>query len=313
MKKWLVGGVLILILFLLGCQFFIPPKMVITKSIVASANQNAVFRFLSNDSNWKKWWPNAAGSLEAGATLRSGNLRFQKKAAGFNSFEIAITNDKTTRNSTLNLLAIGTDSLQLVWSTTLETANNPFEKINLYFEARKIKNSLEPALLALRSHIGQVKNLYGFDIRAEKIKIEFMVSTRRTFPRYPTTDDIYGMIRAIEKHIAQQKAKIEHPPIMHISAEDSINFDVLVAIPVERQLPDSGIFQSKKMLRNGNMLVTETSGSRYMAESALKQIDNFAFDHQLRSIALPFQSFLTDRTLEADTSKWKTLIGYPVL
>lgn len=281
--------------------------------MVIPANQHALFRFLDNDNNWRKWWP-GAGDRHTAAGLKTGNYWFKKKFTGFNSFDIAINGDNMSQNSSLNLVMKGHDSVNLAWTTTLEPASNPFDKIRKYFvQAGKIRHCIRDLLSALASHAGQVKNLYGFDIRPGKVNMEYMVSVRQSIPHYPETPEIYRLIDTINQFIQTKKGTVEHPPIMNISRAANGSYDLLVAIPVKEQIIGSGMFQSKKMLRNGNLLVTEVFGGREIIDSALHQIDRYALDHQYRNIALPFRSFLTDRRLESDSSKWRTLIGYPIL
>ena len=311
MKKWLIGGV---ILFLLGCQFLIPKEVNVSKTIVANANLNAVFRFLGNDSNWATWWPATKSDPRTPGRFQLGKYSFRKNQTRYNAFGIEIINKEKKNNSTLNLLPVGYDSVQIVWTTSLKAGgNNPFSKILFFFEVRNLRKSFQTILSALDIHVSKVKNLYGFDIRPERIQVEHTASTRKTLPRFPTNDDVYALIRSIENLIAKQQLKVEGLPVFHIRAEDSVNYDLLVAIPVDKPITDSGEFKAKKLLRNGKILVTEFNGSWDMSKKALKAMETFAIDHHFRNIALPYQIFLNDRTVEKDTAKWKTRLSYPVL
>ena len=313
MKKWLIVGASLLVLFLVACQVLIPKNMVVSRSITTNANLNALVRFLSTDTNWKKWWPNDESNKKATDILSLGGRQFSKSEAGYHSFGISIHMDGQVEKSLLNLFSVGYDSLKIIWSATLHSANNPISKIELFLRARQISNSFKTVLEALNSYASKVKNLYGFDIRRDKIQMEFLVSIRKTISRYPTTNDIYDMIRSIERHIATKPVKTEHLPIMHIEAKDSVNYDVLVAVPIDREIPDSGIFITKKILRNGNILVVEMTGGNYTVQQALKQIDTYASDHRLTNVAIPYQSFMVDRTVVTDSTKWRTLIAYPII
>lgn len=313
MKKWLIGGSAILILFLIVCQVILPQTIIVKKSMTANVNLNGAFRFLSNDTNWKKWWPQlTATGKDSMIRFESGGYRFTKKKVGYNSFTIAVQKNGKVYNSLLLLLSTGTDSTQLDWSTTLHSDHNdPFAKISLFLKSRNLRITLDRVLNTMAKYISKVRHIYGINIKEEKIKIEFMVSTRMSYSHYPTTEDVYKMIGKIKKHMKSQNAEQEDFPIFHISATGGNDYELLVAIPVTKQLPDSGIFSTKKMLKNGNMLVTEITGGNYHVDSVIKQMDKYAFDHQYRNIALPFQSFITDRTKVTDSSKWLTRIGYP--
>jgi hypothetical protein len=314
MKKWLIRVVFVFILFLIGSYFFIPKKIFVTKSITANANQTGVYRFLSDESNWQKWWPGSSSiNKDAENVFESGGYRFKKTKLLYNSFEISIEKDKSIDSSLLHIFLPGNDSIKIEWNATINTGTNPFSKIRHYFKAKQLSNSLAVILTALQKHISNVKHIYGVDIKKEKVKIEYLVSTKKSFGRYPTTEDIYEMINQIKKNIIREQAKEEDYPMLNIKASDSTHFEAQVAIPVNKKLPDTDIFSTKRMLKNGNILVAEISGGKNKTDSAMKKFDLYVSDYQYSNIAIPFHSLVTDRMKEPDTSKWMTRIYYPVM
>lgn len=315
MKKWLIGVFAIVILFLISCQIFIPQNITITKSVIAKANLNGVYRFLSSDSNWIKWWPEkfSTSGWSAMALPESGGFQFIKTKLGYNSIEIAIKKDKKTTPSLLHFISYDKDSIKIEWSTTMHSSNNPLSKIIHYLDSRNLSRRLASILAAMQNHISQVKHIYGVDIRKEKIKLEFLVSRRIKISHYPTNEDIYGLINEIKKHLEQKEVKEEADPIFNIEASDDNDFLLLVAVPVSKPLKDKGSFKTLKLLKNGDILVAEVNGDQAAVDTALKQMKIYAVDHQHLNVALPYQIFLTDRTKVADTSKWLTRISYPYI
>lgn len=314
MKKWIIGLAFIFLLLLLCSYFFIPQKIVVTRSVTANANQAGVYRFLNDESNWPKWWP-ASSFFDKGSetVFQSGGYRFKKTKPLYNAFEITINKDKRTDSSFLYIFSLGSDSTKIEWNAVINTGTNPFSKIHHYFKAKQLSNSLSAILNALQKHISNVKHIYGIDIKKEKVKIEYLVSTKKYFGSYPATGEIYEMISQIKKYILREQAKEDGYPMLHISASDSKHFVAQVAIPVNRKLPDYGIFSSKRMLKNGDILVAEITGGKNTLDSALTQIDIYSSDHRYNNIAIPFQSLVTDRTIETDTTKWVTRIYYPIM
>ena len=313
MKKWIIGACSILLLLFISSYFFIPGKIIVTRSITANANQTGVFRFLTDESNWQKWWPDSSSVIVDRQTVfESGGYHFEKTKMLYNSFEITIEKDHCTDSSLLHIFSLGKDSIKIEWNTIINTGRNPFSRILRYFKAQKIGNSLEVILTAMQKHISNVKNIYGIDIRKEKVKIEFLFSTKKSFSHYPTTREIYEMINQIKKYIIRLQAKEEEYPMLHINTSDSSHFEAQVAIPVNKQLANTDIFTLKKMLKFGNIIVAEITGGKNTADSAMKQIELYVSDHQYNNIALPFQSLVTDRMKVTDTSKWLTRIYYPI-
>ncbi len=314
MKKWFIVAFFLFLLFLISTYFIIPAKILVTKSITANANHAGVYRFLTDESNWKKWWPDSS-SINNGAetVFESGGYKFKKTITGYNMFGIIIEKDKAADSSFLHLFSLGNDSIKIEWNATINSASNPLAKIRNYFKAKEVGKKIEVILTAMQKYISSVKHIYGIEIKQEKMKIDLMVSIKKSFDRYPTTEDIYIEMGQIRKYIAQAQAIENDYPVLNISTPDSTHFELVVAIPVNKQVPDSGIFTERRMLKNGNLLVAEVTGGKNTVDSALKQMYIYARDHQVLNVAIPFQSFLTDRMKVADTSKWVTRIGYPIL
>ena len=192
MKKWIIVAFSLFLLFLIGVYFFIPGKIVVTRSITANANQSGVYRFLTDESNWSKWWPGSSSTdKDADTVFESGGYRFKKTIHGYNSFGIIIEKDKIPIAAFYIIFSPGNDSIKIEWNTTINTGSNPFSKIRQYFKAKNLSKTLEVILTAMQKHISNVKNIYGIDIKKEKVKIEFLVSTKKSFDHYPTTEDIY--------------------------------------------------------------------------------------------------------------------------
>ncbi len=62
----------------------------------------------------------------------------------------------------------------------------------------------------------------------------------------------------------------------------------------------------------GKILSTEIKGGEYAVETGFKELSNYISDNQLTSPAIPFQSLVTNRVMEPDTSKWITKLYYPI-
>ncbi len=313
MKKWLISLLVIIALFLMGSYFFIPATIVIRKSITTNSNQQAVFRFLSNEANWSKWWPGKLSNDKAKTTLASGNYQFKPGTIFYNSFQVLIEKGNQSDTSFLHLLPLSIDSTILDWSVSINTGNDPITKFRQYLHAKELSADLNTILIALQSYIGDTENVYGLAIRREKVMVENLITTKKSFSYYPKPEDIYAMINETKNYILLKQAKEEDYPMLNISASDSTYFEVRVAIPIDKVLPNTEQFSSKKMLKQGNILVAEIKGGKNAFDSAMKKIDLYVGDYRLNNIALPFQSLITDRSKEADSSKWVTRIYYPII
>jgi len=82
---------------------------------------------------------------------------------------------------------------------------------------------------------------------------------------------------------------------------------------VDRRLPDAGEIHYKWMLGGGNILITEVKGGPGEIKKAYEQITHYVTDYKRLAPAIPFESMVTDRTVEKDSSQWITRIYYPVI
>jgi hypothetical protein len=314
MKKWLIGSFIILVLLFLAVSYlFIPQKIFISKAIISNSNDAGVFRFLSNKNNWQKWWPGKAINNTLGPIQEFKGYHFKLDGIQYNALRILIEKNEHTDSSLLYLQPIGADSVNIVWSLSLHTGNNPFYKIDRYFKAKNLRNNLTEILTALQPFISDARSIYGLDIKKEKVKVEFLVSTRKVYPHYPETNEIYEMINEIKSYISKHQASEDDYPMLNIKAVDSANFEAQVGIPVNKEVPSTDRLFLKQMLKNGDILTAEVKGGKNTCDSAMKKVGLFVKDHRFLSVALPFQSLITDRTKEKDTSNWVTKIYYPVV
>ena len=66
------------------------------------------------------------------------------------------------------------------------------------------------------------------------------------------------------------------------------------------------------MLFNGNNLSTEIKGGPFAINKAYAQLNNYIIENQRTLAVAPFEFLVTDRLKEPDTSKWITILNYPV-
>ena len=67
------------------------------------------------------------------------------------------------------------------------------------------------------------------------------------------------------------------------------------------------------MLGGGNILITEVKGDNKEIQKAYTQIQHYISDYKRIAPAIPFESLVTDRRKQPDSSQWVTKIYYPVM
>jgi len=99
--------------------------------------------------------------------------------------------------------------------------------------------------------------------------------------------------------------------MLNVYADNPGRYQVMVAIPTKSDLPSESGFQLKKMVL-GNILVAEVKGGPATVRLGEENLQNYVDDYHKISPAIPYQSLITNRMAESDTTKWITKLYYPV-
>src|SRR5206468_2086028 len=100
-------------------------------------------------------------------------------------------------------------------------------------------------------------------------------------------------------------------PMYNVTALEKDTVRLMVALPVNKFLPQTNSVIPVKMVQ-GNFLATQVTGGEYTVRNALATIQNFMADNNKTPMAIPFSYLITNRVDEPDTSKWVTKIYMPV-
>jgi len=314
MKKWLVIILVILVCFIAFVYFFIPNTMLISQDISIKANREGLYRNLSDEKNWGKWWP---GDKTAQTGSTNNDLLYNNDVYSIEDRTtlsiIVLIHTSQEVKTELTIVSKNIDSSELIWQASVPTTYNPLKRLKIYFKTKKIRNDIAALLKKMQSFFSETKNVYGYDIRHELVKDSTLVSTYSESKSYPSTEFIYDLIDQLKKYISSNAATETGFPMLNINRKDSINYVTRVAIPVDKKLPTSGNISYKWMLGGGNIFVVDVQGGPFSINKAFEQLENYVQDHRRTPPAIPFQSLVTDRRKVADTSKWVTRIYYPVM
>lgn len=312
MKKGLLISIVIVALALGAIYLFIPSTLKISQTIRIEANKEGLYRKLSQSAAWGEWWPGAKTPDESGAWVLDGGL-FQPLEQKMLSLSILLKEGDVEATADLTLIAIKTDSCLLHIETAFPATGNPFSRVANYLKAVKIRDHFSAMLNAINSQYSKVGNLYGYDIRKEKVVDSNLVYTSATSKGLPAIDQVYSMVSKLKAYIQTQQATETGHPMLNVFTTDSLNYEVRVAIPVDRRLPDAGDIHYKWMLGGGNILITEVKGGPAEIKKAYTEVNHYVADYKRIAPAIPFESLVTDRSAEKDSTKWITRIYYPVI
>jgi hypothetical protein len=209
------------------------------------------------------------------------------------------------------LLSLKRDSLAVLWESELTGGWNPANRLSQYGFALQMKKSMITILDSFAAFMNKPENVYGTHIAVAKIPDSVLVSTKRIFPQYPTDDEVYELLHQLTSYIDKYQVKQNGQPMLHISENDEGKYQTQVAIPIEKDVPETANIKMKYM-PIGNTLLAEVSGGHYCINKGLEALHEYKTDFAFISPAIPFQYLITNRMEEKDTSKWITRLYYPV-
>lgn len=314
MKKLLLIIFVLIPLIFAGIYIFIPGKINFGKIIYINANRNITSRYIGEETNWIQWWPSDSEHVlspkeNKGISYTYKDFEYTITRKALEGTSILITHDGSAINSFLHLIALKPDSVVVEWKGELPATNNPINRIKNYLLATEVKKNISEILQNAKIFLEKTESVYGISIVQQQVKDTLLISTRLTSNNYPSTAEIYNLITSLREYIFSNGATETNSPMLNITKDST--YKIMVAIPINHAIPPTEKFLLKKMVP-GKILVTEVTGGTYTADQALRQLTMYMEDNRLVSPAIPFQSLVTERSKEPDTTKWVTKIYFPV-
>ena len=303
MKRFFLFLLIIVILSISLIYFFIPNNLIVSKLIVVDCTPNGAYRCISDENNWeKKWLKNGSVVTKENSFNYSINKRLN------NGADLLI--NKFPAN--INLIAKGTDSTALQLVCYIETSNNPVTKIMRYNEAVAMKKSMDTVTANMRAFLENVANVYGTMITKMPVTDSFLIAKKYTTNTLPTNEELYNIIAQLKKYIVKNGAAEVNSPMYNVTDVANNQFQVMVAVPINKALAGEGDFFPRKMV-DGRFMVAEIHGGNYTVNKASETMKSFFEDYHKILVAMPFQHLITDRMAEPDTLKWITKLYWPVV
>lgn len=315
MKIWVLGLLVLLGVVLIGIYVFIPSTIILKTNQHLKINSRSFSRNITDEKKWHHWWPQGnSGMREGGVKYFQFNQRkywiIEKKLT---SIMLLAQLEKDSLRTELFFIPVNEDSITLSWVGITKMPLNPIKRVNAFFATQSLRNEMDSILQSLQTFYTNNENLYEVPIKNEGVLDSVLISTTTITKQYPAVKDIYVLVSNLEQFAKKNGAKPSGVPMLHVSTTDSLNYFTRVALPVDKKLNSEGAIEYKWMLGGGDILVAEVKGGPYSINKGFKEMEHYVQDHRLTAPAIPFQSLVTDRRKERDTSKWITRLNWPVM
>ena len=310
MKKLLLPLFIFFALLITGYYLFFPAKIHFKKTMYAQTSPNSAVRYLLNEKNWHSWWPVSINNPND-SIFPFKDFEYAVNWKMISGDSILIESKDVFVRSLINVFPISKDSVGFQWEGEAQSEASLFNRIHNYYNQKKLQGNADAIFKALKNHLENDEKVYGIKIERRMVVDTLLISTKKIFASYPTVEQVYELVNDLKKYINVNAALQTNPPMLHV-VQDSSMFKTMVAIPINKTLQNTERFIIKKMIA-GKILISEIKGGSENAEATIKKLELYMDDYHLTSPAISFQSLVTDRQVEKDSSKWITKIYYPIM
>lgn len=308
MKKLLIALIFLLAVGTVCIYVFIPKKITVSHTVDVKVNDRWAFQYLSNKNEWKKWWP---GTISDTSLVYNGQV-FTIDSLYYNSLTVNVTHNGSSTHTKIIIIPSQVTEVHIGWVTEINGDLNPLSRLKQYQNAVLLKQSINTILDKYSKWLEIPENIYGFKVIPSKIVDTVLITKMVQFRnQYPTPFQIDSLLKILRNHISKFDASEDGYPMMHVINNHPGLYDAQVAIPINKEIPETKDLKIKRMFP-GNVLVTRFKGGPYTISKAYEACDNYKNDNQRVFAAIPFQSMITDRVKEPDTTKWETIVNFPV-
>lgn len=303
-KKVLIILVLTAVIF---C--FIPSKIKFNYDVTIEASDAVTSKFLTNQKNWDKWWP---GTKISAMHYRYNDIDFTIDKLINSGAELTLQKGKLNLNCTINYLLINEGEVKITWNVIKKSGTGSIPPLIDNFKLPGIQKQIEAISKHLKLFLEDERNAYGYKIYLKGAKDTVLITSTTLSNTYPSIPEIYTIIGDLKKQAKDKGVKETNYPIMNITKINEKQYQVTVAVPINRSFTPSAKTAINYIPKGGNLLAADVKGGSNTVKDALAQIKVYMKDHRLISVAMSFESLITDRSAEKDTSKWVTKVYYPI-
>lgn len=302
MKKWLFAAAGAVVLLLCFVYLFIPSPLSVVVVMPAKCNVDATDRLFRDAAYRSRWWPDD----------RNGEFRFAITGLYRRMIEVKIDDGHLSIPSRLSVFPkVRIDSSVLQWEMKLSSPLNPVRRIERYREVSRIAAEMNSILARIKANLEDQQKVYGVSIVETTTTDSVLVEKLEVLHQSPADSDVYALAEKLKRFIANQGAHVTGYPMFNVTREMKGTFEFRVALPIDKEINSADGFQCKRLV-HGKYLESEVRGGDGAVKSAMAQMRNYISDYQRTVMAIPFQSLVTDRRKEADTSMWLTRLYFPI-
>lgn len=294
---------LFLALSLVSIYIFIPSPIRISKQIKIKVPGENLYILMSNENNWKQW-------LKGDSANSGFNYTFIRKNYPIIFIEASQSNKKIPIE--IQIKEVGKpDSTSIFWRSEVHAGITPWSRVLCYLKARELKNDFSEQLTKLTDYTKITRYIYGINIDETIVKDTIIATLTRYGHGQPSNAMICMLTQDLRQQIKSAGLTITDSSMSLVQPAGEGKFKLMVGFPVNTTPVLKSNLVFKKMIP-GKLLTGTVYGGPASVRTAHEKMRQYIMDHGREEVALPYETTVVNRCIEADTSRWITKLCYPV-
>ena len=302
MKKWLIAAGGVVVLLLIYVYVFIGQTRSVVLVMPAKSNVEGADRMLRDTGNRSGCWPDE----------KDRGVRYTVTGLFRRMVELTIEDGQFSLRGRLSVFPnVRIDSSVLQLEVFFPTSLNLVSRLRLDGEVKWIQAVGSVFLNRLKSNLEDQQKVYGLSIRETSTADSMLVERQQVFEQYPSDSAIYVLVGKLQQFVRSHGGHETGYPMFNVTERVGGTLEVRVALPTDKEMKSDRDVVWRQLI-HGKYLEADVRGGDGAVRTAMRQMRNYISDYQRTMMAIPFQSLVTDRRMEIDTTKWLTKIYFPI-
>lgn len=309
--------------------FFLPSSYKIERSILVKADASRIMSQVIDLKKWDFWSPWKPQDTAAIYTYNDTvgiNAFMEWKGEIVGSGKLRITGVDTGKNVMYNLSFIEPfesvstggfifetvpEGTKVTWKDegTLAWPIMRWVGVFMNFDSQ-MGPDFEKGLSLLKDRVEKM-HVYSYNVLEKNVEPLTIATIHEKVKMSDIEKTIGADYGAIMEYIAKNDAKCSGSPMAITIAYDSLFWEFEAALPIDKEIPSNDKIKIKKS-HKGKTAYVVYHGSYDKTYGAYTDIEAYIKENNLTVAGGAWETYITDPSTEADTSKWITEIYYPI-
>lgn len=321
--------IIIVIVLALIIAIFLPSKYSVERSVVINAKEGKIMSQIVDLKKWDYWSPwkpqDTAAIYKYNDTIGVGaSMEWKGEIVGEGKLRLTEIIPMKSIKYVINFIepfesiSEGTYSFEpdengvkVTWKDegALSWPIARWMGVIMNFD-KQMGPDFEKGLLLLKDRVEKMHD-YSYDIMEKTVEAKTIAGIREKIKAGDISKVLgknYGLLMA---YVTKSGAKCVGQPMAITMAWDSLTWDFVAALPIDKEIPSQGNIKVEKSY-TGKVIYIVYKGAYDKTYNAYMDLDAYVEENGLTEAAGPWEVYVTDPTTEPDTSKWITEIYFPV-